>query len=586
MDRVWIIRLCGAIASLIGALVLLGWALKEPMLIQVFAGFVGMVINTATCILLAGLCLLLPRSLPWATPARVACGAVLTLISALVLTENLLDVEFGIDWTDLHSWLNDLNPRPGRMAPNTGVGILAIGLLLLSSGMADSARLLMLRRAFTLTALLISLTGLFGYFLKIELLYHLQGITRMALHTAIGIGFLSVGFWFEQYRPPAFGAIREEGQEIMPIAAGSLAIVAAIAAVSVFSFMQNRIERMTAEHLMRLHSDRTQFFTSDIEKATDEIAAIATRPNALARMRSLQKSPGDAAALKGLSDVARSFLPHGFTSIVFYQRGREVLRAGAPQTDIALNVPLSGSYERQLFWRDGYYLRARVTMRDKDGVVGEIIAEQPLRALTKLAMDTNHWGNTGEMVVCAPGPQTFRCFPERFHTEPFDVPYAVESKPVPMVYAMNSQTGTVSAFDFRKQPVLAAHGPIGDIGLGMVLKMDWAELYTPVREQLQIMAALLAALVALSLWMVHRRLRPLVRQLVESKRLAQLSEARFYAASENNPDGFYILDSVRDKQGKVVDFRFSYVNDAGARLISPLPRHRLLKQCVGELFPL
>jgi diguanylate cyclase (GGDEF)-like protein len=585
MDRARLTRLCGLAAALIGGTVVLGWVLREPLLIRMVGGHVGMVLSTAVSLLLAGLCLLLPKSPPWFIPLRLVCGGLLVLVGALALLENLLDIRLGIDWPALHDWLHDSNPRPGRMAPNTGIGILTIGLLLMSSRIADSPRILATRRALALILSVVGLTGLFGYFLKIELLYDLQSITRMALLTAIGLSFLGAGFWLELYRAPAFGTAPEEGREIMPIAVISLVIVAAIAGISVFSFMQNRIERMTAEHLLRLHSDRSQFFANVIEDTTNDITAIATRPNALARMRLLLASPGDAAAIKGLNDVARTFLPHGFTWIAFYQHGRLVVSAGAPQTDIPFSVPLSGPRVRQLFWRDGYHLRARVPMRDKDGVVGEIVAEQPLKALTKLAADTNHWGDTGEMVVCAREALGFRCFPERFHAQPFVVPHSVQDRPVPMAYAMSGKPNTVSAFDFRNQQVLAAHGPIGDLPLGMVLKMDWVELYAPVREQLQIILLLLAAIVTLSLLMMRRRLRPLVQQLIESKRIAQASEARFYAASENSPDGFYILDSVRDPNG-IADFRYAYVNDSGARLISPLPRHRLLKQLVGEVTPL
>jgi len=586
MDRIQLTRLCGALAALIGATVLLGWVLQEPLLIQISGGFIGMVVNTAAALFLAGLCLLLPKSLAWIVPLRLGCGALLTFIGTLVFVENLLDVHLGVDWPSLHSSLDDTNPRPGRMAPNTSLGVITTGLLLLLSKLADTPRVLGLRRALALVLIIIGLTGLFGYFLKVELLYDLPGITRMALHTAFGVTFLGIGFWLDQHRAPAFGDMPEEGREIMPIAAVALSVVASVAAISVFSFMQNRVEHLTADSLKDQQRDHALYFASTIQLRTGRAATITTRPGALATLRKLMSNTDDQASRLAVQKVAQSYLPHGFTWVAFYQRGRLIAQAGKPIATPAMEISLHGDSKRELLWHDGYHLRTRLPMRDEIGDVGEVLSEQPLSVLTELAADANRRGETGELALCSLNTPQLNCFPQRFRPQPFSVPRAIDGKPLPMALAIGGKSGVAFSTDYRRHRVLAAYGPVQELGIGIVLKMDLAELYAPIREQLQIMLLVLTLVVGISLWLLQRRLRPLVRNLVESKRMAQASEARFYAASENSPDGFYILDSVRDERGRTVDFRFSYVNDAGARLISPLPRHRLLKQCVGELFPL
>ena len=45
-----------------------------------------------------------------------------------------------------------------------------------------------------------------------------------------------------------------------------------------------------------------------------------------------------------------------------------------------------------------------------------------------------------------------------------------------MAHALAGVTGFVTTHDYRHQEVAAAYAPVGDIGLGMVLKMDTAEL--------------------------------------------------------------------------------------------------------------
>jgi diguanylate cyclase (GGDEF)-like protein/PAS domain S-box-containing protein len=51
----------------------------------------------------------------------------------------------------------------------------------------------------------------------------------------------------------------------------------------------------------------------------------------------------------------------------------------------------------------------------------------------------------------------------------------------------------------------------------------------------------------------------------------QQAEERFLAASERGSDCFYILRSVRDSAGEIRDFRFEFVNQRGAALVSLKP---------------
>ncbi len=46
------------------------------------------------------------------------------------------------------------------------------------------------------------------------------------------------------------------------------------------------------------------------------------------------------------------------------------------------------------------------------------------------------------------------------------------------------------------------------------------------------------------------------------------TESRFLAASEGSSDAFFILQAVRNKQGEIIDFRYDFVNQRGARLLS------------------
>jgi PAS domain S-box-containing protein len=64
---------------------------------------------------------------------------------------------------------------------------------------------------------------------------------------------------------------------------------------------------------------------------------------------------------------------------------------------------------------------------------------------------------------------------------------------------------------------------------------------------------------------------PKLRSVLNAAASSELNASRFLAISESSNDGFYLLESVREAAGDIVDFRFSFLNDKGARLISSTP---------------
>jgi diguanylate cyclase (GGDEF)-like protein/PAS domain S-box-containing protein len=69
-----------------------------------------------------------------------------------------------------------------------------------------------------------------------------------------------------------------------------------------------------------------------------------------------------------------------------------------------------------------------------------------------------------------------------------------------------------------------------------------------------------------------------------SHRKASEEHARFIAAAETSPDAFFILDSVRNGPGDIVDFRYIYVN-SHAEELSQKTREAMLNQDLCVLFP-
>ena len=186
-------RLMGAMSLLLGAVVLLGWYLHEPALIQVNPAFVPMQYNTALGFAVGGLALL---GLAGFWPRFAGITSVIVLLTgALTLVEYIFAVDLHIDQLFMEHYIDLKTSNPGRMAPNTALCFSLTGLtVLLTTLFHERARITAWTA--TLGALIISLgvTALAGYMIGVEGAYGWGHMTRMAIHTATGFIMLGGGF--------------------------------------------------------------------------------------------------------------------------------------------------------------------------------------------------------------------------------------------------------------------------------------------------------------------------------------------------------------------------------------------------------
>ena len=85
---------------------------------------------------------------------------------------------------------------------------------------------------------------------------------------------------------------------------------------------------------------------------------------------------------------------------------------------------------------------------------------------------------------------------------------------------------------------------------------------------------------ATSVLLVARSLRPFTAAQMPSS----LDELNFKAAAENSLDDFYIFTAVEDTAGKIVDFRFAYINPAAQRRLRA-QEENLLGKTLSEVRP-
>jgi len=166
---------------------------------SIHPSFVTMKTNTAIAFLLSGISLLF-----LSTEQNIERWKLFTNIFSLLvifigmfsLLEYIFKIDLGID-----QFLFKESPgaigtsQLGRMAPNTAVSFIAVGLSLILMNV-KSIRIFSLAQIFAVIVALISWAALLGYVYGIPESYGAADYTKMALHTSITFIFVSVGILF------------------------------------------------------------------------------------------------------------------------------------------------------------------------------------------------------------------------------------------------------------------------------------------------------------------------------------------------------------------------------------------------------
>ncbi len=184
----------GTVAIVVGLLVLVGWALGQENLKRIVPGLVAMNPLTAAGFILAGLSLLLGCAPPSAAGRGLARGAavLVTLIGLTKLGEYTFGWNLGFDRWMFRDSLDVSGLLPNRIAPNTALNFVLIGLALAALDLT-TARGRRPAEYLAVPVALISLLALFGYAYGVLWLYGVSAFIPMALHTALCFQLLALG---------------------------------------------------------------------------------------------------------------------------------------------------------------------------------------------------------------------------------------------------------------------------------------------------------------------------------------------------------------------------------------------------------
>ena len=193
--------LAGAVVIMLGGSSLAGWIFHVSILKTALPGLVSMKANTAVCLILSGISLLLQASpdlrgtlrRPAARP--LACIVIVTAL--LTLTEYGLGADLGLDRFLFPKEAREAGASfPGRMSFATGLDFVLLGLALVTLDWRVGARHHYPAQYLVLAGGVVAFVAFMGYFYGIESFSHLKAYASIALNTAVAFWVLCIGILF------------------------------------------------------------------------------------------------------------------------------------------------------------------------------------------------------------------------------------------------------------------------------------------------------------------------------------------------------------------------------------------------------
>lgn len=99
------------------------------------------------------------------------------------------------------------------------------------------------------------------------------------------------------------------------------------------------------------------------------------------------------------------------------------------------------------------------------------------------------------------------------------------------------------------------------------------------------LVTLLVSMLEIDLRISDRRNQNSLRELAQARAALRESDARFHITTESSFDAIFLLKSVRNRAGEIVDFEFVDLNEQGAKLISR-SKSEIIHQSLCQLLPI
>jgi PAS domain-containing protein len=526
--KLQLVRLLPGALLALGVTVMLGWVAHIAPLTTVVPGMVCMVFNTALCFALLGAGL---HARFWtAMPAqRTAftrgCAAATVVLALLSLLQIASGMEFGINLPGLHAWNTIPGLAPGQMSMATALCFILAGVSVLLLDRRELSYAAPLARGLVVACFAIGMLAAYGYALNLEPLYSWYPMSRMALHTAVGMMVLGIALW---HAWSSAERIYREERQIVSIGIGALVVVALLSASTGIWVLRREGGATIQQNLQISLKARTDLLALALDQRSGRATVVSRQPELAEGLRQLARTPGDSGLVTRLRAALEAELPIGFNGIeLLNSEGIPLVWTGQPiipDPGLAANIP--GPGQASLAWNNGLVLHNRIPIRDRDGLAGFLLSEQSLDGLQHLLQTGT---DNLDLTICGKDMASLSCLGTDGRRPVSD------SALLPMIrLALGGTAGTGENLATTNGESIAVYGPVRATGLAALLQVNPVTLYAPIHRGLLWGFLLVVAIVAFSAAWLQRRVRSLAARLARS-------EGRYKAVVDSLHEGLVLL---------------------------------------------
>jgi len=481
-----------------------------------------------------------------------ACATALLVYATLALLQSALNADWGLDFATASTPPTPQNPHPGRVAPSTCLAFMAMGIVLLLA----NRRTIGPRQKFAMTLAfalvpIFALLGMLDHLLGLRQLYRLSEFNQMLPPTAVVLLLLATGLWSALRRrygqPDSPGAAYME-RRIIYRALTTLTVVALGAGLVGFAVMRETFEETITANAGDAARTHALALSNTLQTSLWFPRMIATRPGVRDALRKSRVEATRPAGLEQLKYLASTFVGDEVVGVRFLADDGQLLAEAGQFLDPSASVSHDLSVDAaaaELLWSEGYVLRTHVPFEVDGQRIGTLVTEQRLRLFDEVLQALRQVNESSDAVICSLRDQMAACAPSRFYKSPFTVPLLdAQGKPgYPITLALNGGSGAMMVLDLRGESVAAGYAPIGDSGLGLVVKTDVHTIYTPIRQRFNLAAILIVAFVLVGTWALRSRVRPMLTALAAEQRRTQ-------SILDTSSDAFIAIDA----EGRIGDW--------------------------------